>query len=75
METFSNILKTMIRLKEEYDDLGKYLKELENRRPSRKSSNNEWQDNTKTGIHVRKVDLHLEYSMLKSNDRELLRYL
>jgi hypothetical protein len=64
-----------MRLKKEYDDLGKYLKELENCRPSRKSSNNEWQDNTKTGIHVRKVDRPLEYSMLKSNDRELLRYL
>ena len=48
----SNTLKIMKRLKIEYDDLGIYLKELENHRPSRKPSKNEWQEHHEIGIRV-----------------------
>ena len=46
----------MKRLKKEYEDLGKYLKELENYRPGRKLSINEWKDNIITGVHVGKEE-------------------
>jgi hypothetical protein len=42
----------MTQLKKEYDDLGKYLKERETRRPSRKLGKNEWHENAQVGGSV-----------------------